>query len=217
MRRLFIIFCLLSILLFSWAQKVCVSASKKLPVPIKVYTDEYGHSITGEVFQERLNTNSYDIQLDSANGILSLVEHYRPVKEYLNTSLPNFSFTDVDGIKWNNKKVEGKLVIFHFWSTSCVPCVKEIPFLNSIKAANPDILFFALSTESSEVLSKFLLKNRSELAIIPNQQPLSTKLKINILPTTLIVDSKGLIKEVMFGSYSDSLYLQSKINKCRTQ
>ncbi len=217
MRRLFVILCLLPILSFSWAQKVCVSASKKLPVPIKVYNDEYGHSITAEVFQERLNTNSYDIQLDSANGLLSLVEHDRPVKQFLNTPLQKFSFTDIDDIKWNNKKVEGKIVIFHFWSTSCVPCVKEIPFLNSLKAKNPDIIFFALSTESSEVLSKFLKKNKSELTIIPNQQQLSTKLKINILPTTLIVDSKGLIKEVMFGSYSDSLYLQSKINKCRTQ
>ena len=44
---------------------------------------------------------------------------------------PDFSATDIDGRKWTNKDVEGKVMVLNLWFSGCGPCRAEMPELST--------------------------------------------------------------------------------------
>ena len=48
----------------------------------------------------------------------------------ISKELPPFQIADIDGNKYNQESLRGKVVVFNFWGIQCAPCKKEIPQLN---------------------------------------------------------------------------------------
>jgi cytochrome oxidase Cu insertion factor (SCO1/SenC/PrrC family) len=128
----------------------------------------------------------------------------------------SFKLTDLNNKKWNSKELKGKVVVINFWFTSCEPCIKEMPLLNEVVAANKDngVVFIAPAPENESQIKKFLTKFKFDYNIIPSSSDYLDKLNIENFPTHLVIDKEGIIRQVFIG-YSDDIKtkLQQEIDK----
>jgi thiol-disulfide isomerase/thioredoxin len=64
--------------------------------------------------------------------------------------LPDFAFTDTQGVQRKLSDYRGKVVVFHVWGSWCPPCQFEMPSLNALYEAmkdNPDIAFVPVTVK----------------------------------------------------------------------
>lgn len=123
----------------------------------------------------------------------------------INTPAPDFTLTDLHGSKVSLSSLRGKVVLLNFWSTTCPPCVVEIPSLTD--------LYREFRVQGLVVLG---------IALDPSEKPvreLTTRLKVeypNLMdsakdvyfdsyglfgqPVSVIVDRNGLVREKIIGA-----------------
>lgn len=123
----------------------------------------------------------------------------------VNTPAPDFTLKDLRGQKQTLSSYRGKVVVLNFWSSTCAPCVKEIPSLND--------LYRQLKPEGLVVLG---------IALDPSAQPVSelvAKLKVeypNLMdndqevyfdsyglfgqPVSVIIDRQGVVRDKIIGA-----------------
>jgi hypothetical protein len=53
-------------------------------------------------------------------------------KEWLGKPAPAFHLTDLDGKRVELSSMRGKVALLDFWSPSCGPCIREIPFIQKV-------------------------------------------------------------------------------------
>lgn len=124
----------------------------------------------------------------------------------INTAIADFKFISVDKKVWESKKLKGKVVVINFWFTTCGPCIKEMPLLNDLVAANKEkpVVFIAPGPDEEAKITKFLKKNPFNYHIVPNSLGYITTMKIENFPTHLVVDKEGIIRQVFIG-YEDDI------------
>lgn len=135
----------------------------------------------------------------------------------LNAPAPDFTLKDIQGATQSLSAYRGKVVLLNFWSTTCGPCVVEIPSLVD--------LYHEYKGQGLVVLG---------VALDPSEKPvreLAVKLKItypNLLdsskdvyfdsyglfgqPVSIIVDRNGVAREkIIGGALWTSPQMKSKI------
>jgi thiol-disulfide isomerase/thioredoxin len=120
--------------------------------------------------------------------------------------LPDFAFTDINGKKISSSDLKGKAVILNLWFTTCAPCIKEMPELNKIKDENADIAFVAMTFENKETVATFLNKIPFNFQHITDVKEYVDKLEFGY-PTTLFVDKKGIVQDLISGATLNGLDL----------
>jgi len=90
-------------------------------------------------------------------------------------------------------------MILDFWATWCEPCKKQMKFLNKFHNHFEDTGFkvLTINTDTPKSISKVKSYIRTKgfdfnVAVDPNSQ-VKNKLKIKLMPTTLIIDTDGSI------------------------
>lgn len=149
-------------------------------------------------------------QPDTSGGMstarMQLQEEIKKAKDrFIDKPVPAFKFTDIDGKKWNSKDLKGKVVVMNFWFTSCQPCIYEMPLLNEVVADNNSkgVEFIAPAPEKDVQIKKFLQRYKFDYTIIPSSTDFIDRLKIENFPTHLVVDKKGIVREVFIGYSND--------------
>lgn len=119
----------------------------------------------------------------------------------LGKSLPAMQANYLQGEK-AEVPVVGKVTVINFWFIACKPCVDEMPQLNQLvrEFAGKEVIFIAPAPDSSEDIQNFLKNHTFNYQILPNARPWAQTLSINVYPTHLVVDQKGLIREVLVGA-----------------
>lgn len=125
---------------------------------------------------------------------------------------PDFTFTDLSGVKHTLYDFKGKMVLVNVWATWCPPCVHEIPQMLELARRNPDtLIFIGLSVDDApEDIEKFLNRLpehvREDIAlnnvIFPHDQEKAISkgmLGITAYPETLVVDKNGNIQTKIIG------------------
>ncbi|MGL5011038.1 MAG: TlpA family protein disulfide reductase [Paracoccaceae bacterium] len=110
-------------------------------------------------------------------------------------ALPAVAILDGDGQEHSLSQWEGQWVVLNFWATWCAPCRHEMPSLDRLQAAMPEIAVLPVATgrNSAEGINRFyaeagvtglpvLLDPRSELA---------RNMAVLGLPVTVIVNPDG--------------------------
>ena len=122
----------------------------------------------------------------------------------INTPAPDFTLSDLQGQKVSLSAYRGKVVLLNFWSTTCPPCVAEIPSLVSLQRE--------LKGQGLVVLG---------IALDPTEKPvreLVSRLKVDYptlmdsakdvyfdtyglfgQPVSVIVDRSGVVREKIIG------------------
>tara|TARA_B100000029_G_scaffold492814_1_gene554607 strand:- start:3050 stop:3676 length:627 start_codon:yes stop_codon:yes gene_type:complete len=90
-------------------------------------------------------------------------------------------------------------MILDFWATWCEPCKKQMKFLNTFHNHYKETGFkvLTINTDTPKSISKVKSYIRTKdfvfhVAVDPNSQ-VKNKLKIKLMPTTLIIDQDGTI------------------------
>ncbi|OAN58085.1 thioredoxin [Sphingomonas sp. TDK1] len=111
---------------------------------------------------------------------------------------PTIPFTDAAGKKATLAAFKGKPVLLNLWATWCVPCIKEMPTLDTLAGKTGDtlvVLPLSQDLKGMEVVGPFFQKNGYQhlKPYLDTDTAFSVQLGVN-LPTTILYDSTG--KEV---------------------
>lgn len=116
-----------------------------------------------------------------------------------------FEYEDINGNLLKSELLKGKVIVLNFWSTTCGPCIKEMPHLNKLveKMKDKDIVFIAPAFYSSiNNLNSFLQKHPFAYNIIALN---ADDYNILELPTHIIIDRNQKVIGKYVGSSDENL------------
>lgn len=134
-------------------------------------------------------------------------ERQGAMKALIGTNAPDFTLKDMDGKSWQLSALKGKVVVINFWFTSCMPCIGEMPQLNSVvdKYKGKDVVFLALTFNYTKDVTAFLKNHSFAYTILPESQEVNEKYGITAFPTSLLINRKGIITNTVdSGPHVDS-------------
>jgi thiol-disulfide isomerase/thioredoxin len=118
------------------------------------------------------------------------------------THLMEFTLTGVGGDKLELAQLKGKVVVFDFWATWCGPCRVQHPLYEEVKKrfrGTSEVIFVSVNTdEDRDSVDPFVREMKWDRKIY-FEDGLARLLKINSIPTTVIVDKQGEVASRMNG------------------
>jgi thiol-disulfide isomerase/thioredoxin len=99
--------------------------------------------------------------------------------------------------------LRGRVVLLDFWASWCPPCQASIPILNRVLAAHPEVVGVGINAEPN--LTPFAVARahtrfHSAFPSIQDQDwSLQRSYMVDALPTLLLLDREGIIREVHVG------------------
>jgi thiol-disulfide isomerase/thioredoxin len=91
----------------------------------------------------------------------------------------------------------GSIAVINVWASWCSPCRAEEPTLAAMAEKYPEIKFLGILTRDNPVNAEaFVRKNKSPYPTLIDDSVLigfSKSLPANAIPTTLVLDSKGMV------------------------
>lgn len=151
---------------------------------------------TDEVFYQWMTKNGV-----SKIALVQKVE--RSIEK--NAQMPNFSVETIEGRKLALDDFKGKYLVINWWSTTCRPCLLEMPGLNKLVEkykSRTDVEFIAIAHDEKEKLENFLTKR----AFI-YEQTLSNAEVVSTFglswPKHIVVSPQGTVTFLFVGGYAD--------------
>jgi thiol-disulfide isomerase/thioredoxin len=128
---------------------------------------------------------------------------------------PNFDVTDpmkftlgaLNGGKLDLKTMRGKVLIFDFWATWCVPCRAQHPLYEEVKQrfrGRDDVVFLSVDTDEDRGLVPSFLEEQHWSGNVFFDDGLVRLLVINSIPSTMIADKQGRLVSRMNGFTRDT-------------
>lgn len=101
---------------------------------------------------------------------------------------------------------DNKVVFINLWATWCVPCMKEMPFVNKVweKYKNDkEVEFMIVNSGANNTIDDARGWNGNDKYHFPvyfnSDKQLGDKLQFNVIPATFIVDKGGNIRFKFIG------------------
>ncbi|KRG12198.1 thiol-disulfide oxidoreductase [Virgibacillus soli] len=116
---------------------------------------------------------------------------------------PDFVLTDLEGNKHQLSDYKGKGVFINFWGTWCEPCKVEMPHINTqyneYKSQGVEVLAVNMG-EPTLLINNFLDKYDFTFPVLEDKsKDVAGLYNIYKLPATIIVDSDGVIVDIVEG------------------
>lgn len=114
-----------------------------------------------------------------------------------------YQWYDSNGVEHSLKDFSGKSVILHFWASWCAPCRKELPELAAWRMQHPNVSFAAISLDQYLADARNYL-NQQHLPFPPLVGNMNAAMQLGVrgLPTTIVIDENGEIKQRLLGAQS---------------
>ncbi|MEJ5961429.1 TlpA family protein disulfide reductase [Pedobacter immunditicola] len=114
--------------------------------------------------------------------------------------VPKFDFVTIEGDRYTSENTKGKILLLKCWFIACVPCVKEMPALNTLIESyrhRKDMVFLSLATDEEASLKTFLKNTKFDYQTVAAQASyMSDKLNVYAYPTHFLVDKAGKVVKV---------------------
>ena len=121
----------------------------------------------------------------------------------IGNKIPDFTFQNLQNTPQKTQKASDLykrgLLIINFWATWCIPCVSELPFLDSMQLKNTSYYnMVCITDESKETLSTYLEKHRdlTHLKFLAGDKTLRQYFPHTIVPHNIWIDKNGTIKAI---------------------
>lgn len=126
------------------------------------------------------------------------------------TSCSRVDFGYADGTSGRFADWSGRWVVINYWAEWCAPCRYEIPELNELAADTPtDVLVVGVNYDgiTGEDLTELIGRMGIEFTVIlVDPQTHFAYDRPSVLPTTVLIDPDGHVKETLVGPQTrDSL------------
>lgn len=126
--------------------------------------------------------------------VISIASNTVTLDEWVGKPFPDFKVTDTAGRVWTKADILGKPFVLNYWHTGCGPCIKEMPDLNEWMKVCPDVTYFSTTRNTAEQIKK-IVENRPFLFThIADELFFFNLFKVQVTPTTLLIDKKGIIR-----------------------
>lgn len=140
------------------------------------------------------------------------------IEEMVGKRAPYFSLKGVDGKVYSLTDFSGKVILLNFWASWCPPCRKELPVLEKIEDdfKGKGFSVVTISTDSDRsTLDAFLKKYPVKLIVLhDSEMRIWRKYNVFSLPTSFLIDRKGVIVERFFGGHDRAVDdLRTKIEE----
>ncbi len=123
---------------------------------------------------------------------------------------PDIQATLMSGESFNLSDHTGKVVVLDFWSTTCGPCRKSLPALQTVYEnvkGQGDVEILSVSLDKGNprmhpeaVVRRYMEKNRLNFPVILDlQNTLAAAYKVESIPTMVIIDPKGNVTHTAIG------------------
>lgn len=118
-------------------------------------------------------------------------------------TVPSFSLTGLLGETISMESLRGKVVVLNLWSTTCPPCLKEMPMLaeltHVLKDRNDAVVVTITADESiDEIRStlKSILKGDPPFPVLMDRESkvVAGKFGTRLFPETWLIDKRGVIR-----------------------
>jgi len=105
---------------------------------------------------------------------------------------------DSFGLEGNLPALAGKVVLLDFWASWCGPCKKSFPELDKLQQAYKDkgLVILAINVdEKADEMESFLKAHPVSFAVVRDaKQKLVAAAGVESMPTSVLVDAKGVIR-----------------------
>lgn len=153
----------------------------------------YGYKNTDKLFQ------TFDNQCTNPDLKQKLMQPYKKYQE-LNqgAKAPDFSFTNLLGETYHFSDYQGSYLYVDVWATWCLPCRKEAPYFERMRAEykNKNIVFISLSVDEKKQdwLDYINAKNKTTSQFwVPDYKQFLNLYMIKTIPHFLIISPDGNI------------------------
>jgi peroxiredoxin len=143
----------------------------------------------------------------------------RPTYAGRNRTVPDFALPDAEGKEVHLSQFRGKTVILNFWTTTCQPCLEEMPSLADfakVVAKRSDVVVLTISTDLTKdvalsALHTLLHEPKPPFSVLfdPESTVVHDKFGTELFPETWVIDPKGVIRARFDGArdWSNALVL----------
>ena len=113
--------------------------------------------------------------------------------------VPTFKVSEISGKVLSQEDLKGKVSIINFWATSCTTCVKEMPEMiqtyNKYKMDQLEFIAVAMSYDPPMYVVNFAKTRQLPFHVAMDSDGSVAKAfgKIQLTPTTLVINKKGKI------------------------
>lgn len=119
---------------------------------------------------------------------------------------PEFILTDINGEDHAFSSYKGSIVLINFWTTWCPPCEYEMPALEKAYEKYRDRGFTILAVnwtqqDDPEQVDPYVQSLGLSFPVLLDREGEVSERTFNIrgLPTSIIIDRKGIIREIIIG------------------
>lgn len=137
----------------------------------------------------------------------------------INEPAPKIYITDWVLNVPKDKTLENKYIVLEFWASWCEGCIKQVPHLNQIqeKFNREDLYFISITDEKVENILSISKKIDFKSILVTDQNKATQRLFGNrkadmVLPLTILIDNKGIIKWIGIPSLLNEEIVRSLLN-----
>jgi len=129
---------------------------------------------------------------------------------------PDFELKDLQGNSHKLSSYSGKPIMINFWASWCKPCQVEMPAMqNLFQEHDSDIVFLAVNStkqDSISAVSEFVIRNQLDFPVLLDiENTVDSLYRIQALPTTYFINSKGIIQEIIIGGPMSETLLKIRL------
>lgn len=119
-------------------------------------------------------------------------------------------FHDTEGQAYRYADFDGKWLVINYWATWCAPCIKEIPELIRLNDQHDNIVVFGVNYDEPgpEEMADAIAKMKITFPVYQTDPYRQFGIeRPAVLPTTVIVDPRGELTEVLVGPQTEASLL----------
>jgi thiol-disulfide isomerase/thioredoxin len=142
-------------------------------------------------------------------GIIALPRCGKESKEKESSfpAAPDFTLRSLDGQEITLSELKGKVILLDFWATWCSPCRESIPhFIQLYKTYQKKglgVVGINMDKRDMETIRQFAMSMDIPYPVVMTSDQVERDYRVIGLPSTIIIDKKGRIREKIRGFTSE--------------